>query len=128
MPPQCGASLVFTNRAGTRIKVLLWDGNGDRLSTWRLLRGQFNRPRDGDAAWPVTYEQFAWLTAGLDWQGLTEQPAQGMDTDALYTPRDCDNPREMARVLHADLPRSRDAFPALTQRIRVPQEAMKLAK
>ncbi|EPN3146185.1 IS66 family insertion sequence element accessory protein TnpB, partial [Salmonella enterica] len=39
-----------------------------------LHRGTFHWPRDGDVSWSLTVEQFAWLTAGVDWQRLSAGP------------------------------------------------------
>lgn len=74
--PHSGAAFVFTNKARNRIKVLLWDRNGAWLCTRRLHRGHFIWPRDGDDAWSLTPEQFTWLTAGVDWQRLSDGPAE----------------------------------------------------
>ena len=31
-------------------------------------------PRDGEVSWSLTTAQFAWLTAGVDWQRLSAGP------------------------------------------------------
>jgi transposase len=66
-----GSAYVFRNRAGTRIKVLCVDAQGVWLSVRRLHQGRFIWPRAGDAACALTAEQFAWLSAGVDWQRLS---------------------------------------------------------
>lgn len=74
--PHGTAAFVFTNKSRTRLKVLLWDRNGVWLCTRRLLRGHFTWPRDGEDAWQVSPQQFAWLTTGVDWLRLTDRPAE----------------------------------------------------
>lgn len=66
-----GGVYVFRNRAGTRIKVLCVDAQGVWLSVRRLHQGRFVWPRAGDAVYALTAEQFAWLSAGVDWQRLS---------------------------------------------------------
>jgi transposase len=41
------------------------------LSVRRLHQGRFVWPRSGDAVYALTAEQFAWLSAGVDWQRLS---------------------------------------------------------
>jgi transposase len=48
-PPCAGSAFIFCNRAGNRIKVLLWDGTGVWLCQRRLHQGRFVWPRQ-DAA------------------------------------------------------------------------------
>lgn len=66
-----GGAYVFRNRAGTRIKMLMVDAQGAWLCVRRLHEGSFHWPRSGDAMWPLSAEQFAWLIAGVDWQRLS---------------------------------------------------------
>ncbi len=66
-----GGAYVFCNRAGTRMKVLCVDAQGVWLSVRRLHEGGFVWPRAGDALCALTPAQFAWLSAGVDWQRLS---------------------------------------------------------
>lgn len=66
-----GGAYVFRNRASTRIKVLCVDAQGVWLSVRRLHEGRFIWPRTGDALCALTPAQFAWLSAGVDWQRLS---------------------------------------------------------
>lgn len=66
-----GGAYVFRNRASTRIKVLCVDGQGVWLSVRRLHEGRFVWPRVGDTLCTLSPEQFAWLSAGVDWQRLS---------------------------------------------------------
>lgn len=69
--PCTGSAFVFRNRAGNRLKLLFWDGNGVWLCQRRLHRGGFVWPKIGDAAFLVSQAQWQWLVAGVDWQRLT---------------------------------------------------------
>jgi transposase len=69
--PRDGGAYVFRNRAGTRIKVVCVDATGVWLSVRRLHDGRFVWPRAGDATCALSPEQFAWLSAGVDWQRLS---------------------------------------------------------
>jgi len=69
--PREGGAYVFRNRAGTRLKVLCVDAQGVWLSTRRLHEGTFHWPRADEAVWSLTPEQFAWLSAGVNWQRLS---------------------------------------------------------
>lgn len=66
-----GAAYVFCNRARTRLKVLCVDAQGVWLSVRRLHDGGFVWPRSGDAVCTLNAQQFAWLSAGIDWQRLS---------------------------------------------------------
>jgi len=69
--PSSGAAMVFRNRRGTRIKVLLWDGTGVWLCQRRLHEGHFVWPKSTDICFSVTFEQWQWLIAGVNWQRLS---------------------------------------------------------
>jgi transposase len=68
--PCAGSAFVFCNRAGNRIKVLLWDGTGVWLCQRRLHRGRFVWQRSGDGGIVLTQPQWEWLIAGVDWRRL----------------------------------------------------------
>jgi len=72
--PCDGSAYAFCNKRGTRLKLLVWDGAGVWLSVRRLHRGSFVWPRAGDTVWVLDSAQWAWLTAGVDWQRLSAQP------------------------------------------------------
>ena len=69
--PSSGAAIVFRNRLGNRIKVLLWDGTGVWLCQRRLHEGHFIWPKSTDTCFSVTFEQWQWLIAGVNWQRLS---------------------------------------------------------
>jgi transposase len=73
-PPCAGSAFVFRNRAGNRLKLLLWDGTGVRLCQRRLHRGGFVWPKATDACFSITHEPWQWLVAGVDWQRLSTIP------------------------------------------------------
>ena len=62
------AAFVFCNKSHSRVKVLRWDKHGVWLCVRRLHQGHFIWPKQGDAAWNLSPEQFDWLTRGIDWQ------------------------------------------------------------
>ena len=73
-PPCAGSAFVFRNRAGNRLKLLLWDGNGVWLCQRRLHRGGFVWPKTHDACCSVSQAQWEWLVSGVDWQRLSAVP------------------------------------------------------
>lgn len=74
-PPCAGSAFVFRNRAGNRLKLLLWDGNGVWLCQRRLHQGSFTWPKVGEAVFALSYAQWQWLIAGVDWQRLSATPS-----------------------------------------------------
>ena len=73
--PCSGSAFVFCYRAGSRIKVLLWDGTGVWLCQRRLHRGRFVWRRSDTGGMELTSSQWEWLIAGVelslfeeDWQ------------------------------------------------------------
>ena len=68
--PCTGSAFVFCNRAGNRIKVLLWDGTGVWLCQRRLHRGRFIWGRTDTGGLELTSSQWEWLIAGVDWHRL----------------------------------------------------------
>ena len=73
--PCAGSAFVFRNRAGNRLKLLLWDGNGVWLCQRRLHRGGFIWPKATDSCFSMTLAEWHWLVAGVDWQRLSAVPA-----------------------------------------------------
>jgi len=72
--PCAGSAFIFRNRAGNRLKLLRWDGNGVWLCQRRLHRGGFVWPQATDACFSMTEAQWQWLIAGVDWQRLSAVP------------------------------------------------------
>jgi transposase len=68
--PCAGSAFVFCNRAGNRIKVLLWDGTGVWLCQRRLHQGRFVWERSDTDGMELTSSQWEWLIAGVDWRRL----------------------------------------------------------
>jgi len=50
--PCDGSVYVFTNRRRSRLKLVVWDGNGVRLAQRRLHRGSFTWPQAGGVVFP----------------------------------------------------------------------------
>ncbi|WP_396643663.1 IS66 family insertion sequence element accessory protein TnpB [Methylomonas sp. 2B] len=69
--PCAGSAFIFRNRAGNRLRLLLWDGNGVWLCQRRLHQGSFVWPKAGDAVFSINQAQWQWLVAGVDWQRLS---------------------------------------------------------
>ena len=76
-PPQAGSAFIFTNKPRTRLKLVVWDGNGVWLCMRRLHKGSFVWPKLGDATFEVTQEEWHWLIQGIDWQRLSAQLPDG---------------------------------------------------
>ena len=72
--PCAGSAFVFRNRAGNRLRLLLWDGNGVWLCQRRLHQGSFVWPKATDACFSISQDQWQWLIAGVDWQRLSAKP------------------------------------------------------
>ena len=72
--PGSGSAYIFRNRAGNRLRVLLWDGNGVWLCQRRLHRGRFIWPKVDDRVVTLSSVQWHWLSAGVDWQRLSSRP------------------------------------------------------
>ena len=69
--PCSGSAFVFCNRAGNRIKVLLWDSTGVWLCQRRLHQGRFVWQRSGEGGITMTQAQWEWLIMGVDWRRLS---------------------------------------------------------
>jgi transposase len=65
--PLSGHLFLFTNRAQTRVKALVWDGSGLWVCAKRLEKGRFRWPEAKDSV-SVTMrpEELAMLVSGLD--------------------------------------------------------------
>jgi transposase len=72
--PCTGMAFVFRNKAGNRLRLLVWDGNGVWLCQRRLHRGGFVWPKVTDASFCLSRAQWDWLVAGVDWQRLSRLP------------------------------------------------------
>jgi transposase len=64
--------VLFANRQGNRLKVLVHDGIGIWLAARRLNEGQFVWPRAGSEPrqHSLAQEQLAGLVVGLPWQRI----------------------------------------------------------
>ncbi len=70
-----GAWYVFRNKAGTRLKLVVFDGTGFWLCYRRLGRGRRVWPQPGDAVLRLSYAQCPVLIQGGDWRRV-ETPAE----------------------------------------------------
>ena len=73
--PCAGSAFIFRNRAGNRLRLLLWDGNGVWLCQRRLHQGAFVWPKVDDVVFALSQAQWQWLIAGVDWQRLSATPS-----------------------------------------------------
>jgi transposase len=72
--PCSGSAFIFRNRAGNRLRLLVWDGNGVWLCQRRLHQGSFVWPKVQEAGFVLSQAQWEWLIAGVDWQRLPAKP------------------------------------------------------
>jgi transposase len=72
--PCDGTAYGFTNRTYSRLKLLIWDGNGVWLCQRRLHTGRFHWPTQGALTFTMPKEQWHWLVNGVDWQRLRATP------------------------------------------------------
>jgi len=76
--PCNGNAYAFRNRRSTRIKLLIWDGNGVWLCHRRLHHGSFIWPVEGDTEYVLTAAQWQWLVNGVDWRRIDATPPAEM--------------------------------------------------
>lgn len=57
---------MFCGRKATKIKCILWEGDGWLMLTKRLEVGAFSWPRDGKEAMSLSPEQYRNLMGGLE--------------------------------------------------------------
>ena len=72
--PTDGSAYAFRNRAGNRIKLLVWDGTGVWLCVRRLHKGRFIWPSSNDTLFTLNQADWQWLTTGVDWRRLSAKP------------------------------------------------------
>lgn len=64
--PLSGHVFIFTNRARSRVKLLLWDGSGLWIATKRLERGKYHWPQGEGVCGQLRPEEFQALINGLE--------------------------------------------------------------
>jgi transposase len=65
--PLSGHLFLFANRARTRLKALVWDGNGLWVCSKRLEKGRFRWPaQENTRSVTMRSEELAMLINGLD--------------------------------------------------------------
>ena len=65
-PFQKNVLFLFCGRQSTKIKGLVWEGDGFLLLYKRLELGAFNWPRTKEEALEITPEQYQYLMQGLE--------------------------------------------------------------
>lgn len=66
--PFSGQLFVFRGRAGDRVKILWWSGDGMCLFAKRLERGRFVWPQATHGSVTLTAAQLSMLLEGIDWR------------------------------------------------------------
>ena len=66
--PFSGQLFVFRGRAGDRVKILWWSGDGMCLFAKRLERGRFVWPQATHGAVSLSAAQLSMLLEGIDWR------------------------------------------------------------
>ena len=66
--PYSGQLFVFRGRAGDRVKILWWSGDGLCLFSKRLERGKFVWPQATSGIVTLTGAQLSMLLEGIDWR------------------------------------------------------------
>lgn len=66
--PYSGHLFVFRGRAGDRVKILWWSGDGMCLFAKRLERGRFVWPQATHGTVLLTAAQLSMLLEGIDWR------------------------------------------------------------
>jgi transposase len=66
--PFSGHLFVFRGRAGDRVKILWWSGDGLCLFAKRLERGRFIWPHASSGTVVLSAAQLAMLLEGIDWR------------------------------------------------------------
>lgn len=69
------SAYIFTNKSGSRLKVLVYDGAGIWLCTRRLQSGRFVWPKNETGQISISESQLRWLIAGAPWQHLNNPVA-----------------------------------------------------
>lgn len=64
--PLSGHLFLFTNKAKTRLKALVWDGSGLWVCAKRLEKGRFRWPEAEAVSVTMRAEELAMLVGGLD--------------------------------------------------------------
>lgn len=66
--PFGGDWVIFRNKAGNRLKLVVFDGTGFWLCYRRLERGRWVWPKADDRVMALSYPQFLLLIQGQDWR------------------------------------------------------------
>ena len=66
--PFSGQLFVFRGRAGDRVKILWWSGDGLCLFAKRLERGRFVWPQATAGTFALSGAQLSMLLEGIDWR------------------------------------------------------------
>lgn len=73
--PCTDGAFLFRNKAGDRIKILVWDGTGVWLLQRRLHQGRFSWVTQGHESVTLGRDEWEWLFRGADWTRLHAKPS-----------------------------------------------------
>jgi len=68
--PFGGDWVIFRNKAGNRLKLVVFDGVGFWLCYRRLEQGRWVWPKAGERVMTLSYAQFLLLIQGQDWRRI----------------------------------------------------------
>lgn len=75
LDPQSKAMYLFRNKAGDKIKAVIWDGDGFILLYKRRERGRFIFPKEiTESYYEIDADLFNWLRKGFDFYALKHHP------------------------------------------------------
>jgi transposase len=101
--PSSGQLFVFRGRAGDRVKILWWSGDGMCLFAKRLERGRFVWPQATHGSVTLSAAQLSMLLEGIDWvrrETGARQRVQVPHDEGVANhidPESCAGDREVAR-------------------------------
>jgi transposase len=85
--PYSGQLFVFRGRAGDRVKILWWSGDGLCMFAKRLERGKFVWPQATTGTVSLTGAQLSMLLEGIDWRRARRTTLAPIDPDRIVPTR-----------------------------------------
>jgi transposase len=82
--PFSGQLFVFRGRAGDRVKILWWSGDGMCLFAKRLERGRFVWPQATHGSVTLSAAQLSMLLEGIDWRRTVRTSNRRLWCEVVY--------------------------------------------
>jgi transposase len=82
--PYSGQLFVFRGRAGDRVKIIWWSGDGLCMFAKRLERGKFVWPQATSGTVQLTAAQLSMLLEGIDWLSRVNQGGKRDNQDGKF--------------------------------------------